>query len=75
MWTLTNTVKLYETCFIKNMRQKCWCLRQRRNIVWHPLYVNSKKKKKKDTNELIYITKQKEAHRLRRQTYVAGGKG
>jgi len=34
-----------------------------------------KKKKKKDTNELIYITKQKEAHRLRRQTYVAGGKG
>ena len=33
--------------------------------------LKKKKKATKDTNELIYITKQKETHRLRRQTYVA----
>jgi len=31
------------------------------------------KKTPKDTTELIYITKHKETHRLRRQTYVARG--
>ena len=34
-----------------------------RNIMWYPLFVESKKN---DTNELIYKT---ETHRLREQTY------
>ena len=45
---------------------------QRRNIniKCHPLYVDSKKKKKNDTIEL---TKQKEAHRLKEQIYGCPG--
>jgi len=42
---------------------------RKRNIVWYPLYVESKQKKK-DTNELIYKT---ETESQREQIYGNGG--
>ena len=50
--------------WVKSVRQR------RRNIVWHPLYVDSKKKWWKWT----YFTKQKETHRLIKWTYDCQGK-
>ena len=44
-----------------------------RSIIWHPLYVESKRKPKiHDTNELTYKT---ETNRLRKQTYGCRGEG
>ena len=38
---------------------------KRRNIIWHPLYVKSKK----EMMQMNLVTKQRETHRLRKQTY------
>ena len=52
-----------ETIILSQVNQR------RRSTVWHPLYVESKKKKN-DTNE---HTKQKETQRLREQNYGCWG--
>ena len=44
---------------------------RKRNIVWHPLYVESKE----EIIQMYLLTKQKEIHRLRKQTYSCWGEG